>query len=118
LSDLAGGRGSGRKPRANLDDRRVVDVLSALASRSTRRDAATYQRRSKGWLERARGKSTRPASPEYVNFLERIEVVEAQIELEVLTKLIADLPGNPRAEMRWLEMRYPEWYVRDRRGGP
>jgi hypothetical protein len=104
---------------SGLEDARLARFYQALRSGLRRTPAARAAGISpntlKAWLARARGTSARPATAEYENFLEAIEVCEAEIEYEVLMNMVADLPGHPRVAMRWLAMRWPERYQRPRR---
>jgi hypothetical protein len=43
-----------------------------------------------------------------------IEICEAELEFAVVSQLMRDLPGHPKAAMRWLELRWPEHYNRSR----
>lgn len=105
---------------SGLDEARLDSFYRAVRSGMRRtaaaRAAGISPNTMKGWLERGRGRSSRPATAEYVDFIEAIEVCEAELEYEVVRNLIADLPGHPKAEMRWLAMRWPERYGRSDKG--
>lgn len=112
-------RALGRRPGrpSALDDEKLAAFFHAIRVGARRRQAARYAginiETMENWVARGRGLDPqRPPKPEYVRFVEMLDLAEAQLEVGILVDMATGIKGKPAEQMEFLGRRFPERWRR------